>query len=323
MPRVYQMPPEHGNGRTGGFHYAAYNIAMAGTRDGSLGDDRGGNPNIEFPWREPGGTQPQLGVKTFKFVLLPDGKPIVWYLQKNPGRAPYGWIYPQGTIIGEVLMMKCLDGKLRTFEMRTRERLEREWVVDVKCPFPEAVHLAAAIESLKTPPASKTALAHHVSRPAPLVSKTLRDNIHRRPAFDVTAEIDNLPETDAETQAALLESFGFQSAYGLAWRGKCTRPSGVVTPDGYQGTFLGTDESSCNLCHRDVAKPAEVLDYFGRDWYGYVSGSDGQFSHHPVDPRTIADNGGFIPPRFLDIPGLSERFDPVRHADYHKLEGGQ
>lgn len=315
MPRVYQMPDDHPGHQ--GFHFAAYNISANGS-------EPFGNANYEFPWGHPGGTHrvPRGTSATFKGILLPEGKRIVWYRQKDdPSRAPVGWIYPQGTLVIEVMLMKCQDGQWRTYEMRTRERLERSWAVDVKRPCPTALHLSGAIKYLR-PDAEQLAgvsgLVHHVSKPIAAPLRTLADQ-HPRQAFNVEAQVDVLPTGDAKLQAEILDTFEFESALGETWNGdKCFAASGFITPDNFDGSFLGTTENSCNRCHRDVGKHVDNFQP-GRDWYGYVRGSDGIFSASWVDMSTVSGNGYPLATHMIDAPDILERFDPTRHTDYHQL----
>lgn len=318
MPRIYQMPRDHAGHQ--GFHYVSYNISA----DNS---EPFGNPNIEFPWGEPGGTHrcPKGnlpgGVVTFKWLLLPEGKPVVWWERYDRSLSPVAWQYPEGTLVGEVLLLRCKDGQLRTFEMRTRERLARSWTVDIFRPFPTSEHLAQALKSLDTTEqyASATSLLHHVSRPVQLTSHRLYDR-HPRPAFDTTAQIDKLPDIDAKLQAALLENFEFTSALGETFSGdSCFAGTGGVFPENYDASHLGTTDASCNRCHRDVGKHVDLFQPM-RDWYGYVRGSDEVFSMSWVDPSCVSNNGFPNQVRMINRPGIIERFDAARHVGYHPVE---
>lgn len=328
-PKVYQIAYDH---PFPGFHLAAYNMSWGG--NAHTNGDPHGNGNHELPWGVAGGTHRCKpgnvagGVVKFTWMLLPEGKPVVWYERPDDPRvSPVSWIYPVGTKFGEVILKRCKDGQLRTVEMRTRERLERSWTVDILRPFPTAEHLVKALQTLQGEDqyAGATALLHHVSRPVELPESRMFDQHQRQRAFDTRAAHDVLPDLDAKTEAALLDNFEFTSALGETWRGdNCFAPEGGVYPDNYDATHLGTTDASCLRCHRDVGTSVKRFARSPeRDWYGNIRGGDGIFSKSWNHPSCVSPNGAPRRIVMLHQPGIIERYDPSRHVGYHPLEANE
>lgn len=329
MPPAYQFAGP-GQLRTC-FHNLLHNIS-GDPPEAALGHGFGGTA-VDFPWRHPGGTDRTQGTSSFKFFVLPEGRPIVWYLQRrrqsgdnNLGVTElYFWLYPVGTRFGEVLTMRSPQGFDHTYELRVRERIPGGWAVDILRPYPTAESLLEAVRELP-PFRGQAELVQHLSSDAPLPTRTLADSRHRsRRAFEQTASIDVLPPIDPAVVTKLL-SRPFRSALGETWRGKdCYAPTTDsewhIVPRGYDGTFLGNDQTSCRRCHESATLDVEVFDE-RRQWYGNVRGGDQILSFTPIDPACISNNGGPAPVRMLDVPGLVERYDPARHdrATYHAIE---
>ncbi len=115
IPRAYQFFA----GGLQGVHSAYYNISANGS-------EPYGNGNREFPWGHPAGTQRTSGVEVFRFLWLPhdaqgNPRPVVWYRKHLRGDSGdgYGWTFPVGALVGEVLAMTGPDGYAYTFEMRS------------------------------------------------------------------------------------------------------------------------------------------------------------------------------------------------------------
>lgn len=316
MPRTYQFA---GPGdRTAGFHDAYHNIS-GDPDEAAKGHGFGGSGNVEFPWRRPGGTDRTRGVDSFKFVLLPTGRPVVWFTADSHGDCDnnlnvtrlYRWRFPVGTKIGEVLTWKI--GKYDyPFELRIRERLADKWAVDILRPYPTAQILIDAISGVPEFE-GKAALLKHLASKQPLPVRTLADREHRsQMAINVKAAVDELPAIPDAITVKLLNKRPWQSALGETWRDACFAPSGAITPVGYEATFLGTDQTSCKRCHESAGQHVDTFDA-PRQWYGFVRGSDQILSFHPVEPSCISGNGAYQPARIRNIPGVIERFDPQRH----------
>ena len=326
MPRAYQ----DWSGSLQGLHWAHYNISANGS-------EPYGNGNLEFPWGTPAGTHRAQNVSTFRFFRLPRNAagrvlPIVWYRKWYPGDSQpgYAWVFPKGTIFGEVLQMKGPDGFDYTFELRTRERIADTWIVDAFRPFPTSDALAERIRQLRPNWKEQPSLAKlvaHLESPMILTRHTLADQHPLQVTFQSSMGLDLLPPVDDDRLVAqLLTETTFQSALGTDWRvGRngiaasaptTTAPFHVV-PANYDAGFIEVDRVSCMRCHETVGQHVNRFDMF-RDWYGRVRGSDGIFSFHPFAADSISMNGDGVPIRMRDEfvrAGILQRYDRKLHAD--------
>lgn len=224
------------------------------------------------------------------------------------GRIPR-WVFPAGTLFGEVLLVS--DGRYEyPFEMRTREKVVAQWVVDVFRPYPTAEDL---IDALPDGHPIQTHLQS--SGLTPLIVKSDYPNTV---AIFARASVDVLPPfTDPQLVRKLLD-VEFRSAFGQSWRGDCYAPttkSGFsVVPVNYQGTFVGTDNESCAKCHESSQLDISKFE-IPRDWYGHIRGSDRILSFSIADPRLIGRYGSDWRVRPALAP-VVEQYDPARHADY-------
>lgn len=340
MPKVYML--EAFNGGRLSVHNVHHNIS-ADPGEAAKGHGRGGNIRVEFPWRNTAGTDRCGTVKTYKFLRLPAGKPVVWFekrfpqpeafvygkiVRRSPGPVGVSWLFPVGTVVGEVITQRNRHGYDFTFEVRTRERLRDEWVTDVYRPFRNAGELSATIKHSRPEWRDEpihAALVAHLDTPKELPRKRLVDANHTNfHAFDSTASVDVLPPIDEDYAAALLASTEFKSCLGEVWRNHdCYAPTTEadfhIVPKHYDGTFVGSDDTSCKKCHESAGK--HVSEFESRDWYGFACAGDQIISFHPFDPRCIIDDasGGQVIVR--NVPGVIERYDPARHkeADYAPL----
>jgi hypothetical protein len=324
MPECYQI----WDGMLPGVHAVSYNISANDS-------EPYGNGNIEFPWGAAAGTHRTTNVFTFRFLKLPkneQGKtlPVAWYKKVLPGdsQSGYGWVYPVGTVFGEVLTMKAPWGAHYTFELRLRVREHADWNVDVFRPFPTAEDLSKRIQALRPEWRKSGQLAKlvtHLNTPVKMTRQVLSNN-HPGRVIHQAMGVDYLPDAgDDALIAKLLTETTFRSALGSTWRkstnglytcAPTTTARFHVVPANYDAGFIEADRVSCRRCHETTNQ--HVRDFqFGRDWYGRVRGSDGIFSFHPFDPGAISGNGygGSVQMRpELVRGGILERFNPVRHA---------
>lgn len=315
------------------FQWPGYNIS---------GDDLerqkphgfGGNANIEFPWRTPGGLDhAENSIGKFRFFRLPDRKgggvyPVAYFENVLHGSkmGPHlglSWIFPVGTVFGEVLALRDSSGELNTFEVRLRIRQEGYWDVDILRPFPTSKDLEAELRKR-----GKDSLADTVAA-SPVEMKTLRDPLHRNVAFVSKAGEAILPSIDPALAKALLNETPFKSAVGADWKGGANTASSKqafsIVPKDYLGSFLGNDPDSCMECHKHTQKHVDEFDSV-RQWYGRVRGSDGIFTWHPIDARSVSRSGFQMQPlirRDFISAGWVAQFDPAvhKHDRYHLLEG--
>lgn len=327
MPKAYQF----WDGQFPGVHLASYNISANGS-------EPFGNGNREFPWSGPAGTHRAKSVNSFRFLWLPrddEGRPrpVTWYRKRLSGDRSlgYAWIFPVGTILGEVLTLKGPGGDY-TFELRIRQREKDDWGVDVFRPFPTAADLAERIKQLRPDWQEQEHLVRFVEyleADLELPSHTLADRQPLARTFMQTMGIDTLPPLeDAALVRELLTSTTFQSALGATWRfgSNGTRTAAPTThadfhivPASYDAGFVDVDRISCLRCHETVNQNVNRFDR-SRDWYGRIRGSDGIFSFHPFSLDSISGNGFQRPVRMRDelqTAGLLEKFDPARHSPEH------
>lgn len=327
IPKAYQFF----DGAFPGVHAVSYNISANNS-------EPFGNGNIEFPWGTPAGTHRSPGVTTFRFFLLPKDengqtRPVAWF---QPPDGSYSWIFPIGTVFGEVLGVPGSDGKNYTFELRTRRRETGDWTVDVFRPFPTSAHLVDRIKELAPEWKSRDNLVKfisHLEGPQKLPVLVLADQQPAGRPFVQQAGVDTLPSLEDDALVAkLLLTTTFRSAHGKVWRrgsdgvttaAPTTQASFHVVPKYYDAGFVEVDQVSCMRCHSTVSKSVDNFNS-GRDWYGKVRGSDGIFSFHPFEPSSISYHGYSqqVQMRGEFVKGkLLERFDPARHPNrvYHTL----
>jgi hypothetical protein len=300
-----EMPPAYQDwgGGLRGVHSPQYNISANRS-------EPFGNGNREFPWSAPAGTHRTTNVDSFRFLWLPrDGegklRPIVWLHRPLTGdsRAGYSWLYPVGTIFGEVLMVRSPDEHDYTFELRLRIRDVGGWSVNAFRPFPTAADLAQRIKQLRPAwqdNAELAALVEHLQQPIELETRTLSDRQTARTVFSQSMGIDVLPPVGDDTLVIeLLTKTTFQTALHTTWRDgtngtrTCAPTTDApfhVVPASFDAGFIEVESTSCMRCHETVNQHVSRFSP-GRDWYGRIRGSDGIFSFHPFQPSSISYNG--------------------------------
>jgi hypothetical protein len=218
MPRCYQ----DWDAALHGVHLATYNISANDS-------EPFGNGNLEFPWGSPGGMHRAKHVSTFRFIWLPLDEqrktlPVVWYRNRfsHDRVLCYGWTFPVGTIVGEVLLIDRPDGGRIAFEIRVRTRVEGQWDVNVLRPFPRAEDLAQRITELRpdwnVQPDLQQLIAH-LTQPIEMPVGTLQSGHPQRKVFEQVMAIDSLPPIDDPALVVeLLRDTTFRSVVGEDWR---------------------------------------------------------------------------------------------------------
>lgn len=328
MPRCHQ----DWDGGLPGLHSPYYNISANSS-------EPFGNGNREFPWGEAAGTHRASNVYTFRFLWLPqdeNGKtlPVVYYRKHMRGDTAtgYAWMYPAGTVFGEVLCVKTTNNRAVAFELRIRERNQVAWDIDVFRPFPTAESLAERIQEVRENWAQSPAVAQlvtHLTTDRALPQQRLVDNHPQKRVIDQTMGVDALPAiNDDQLVIELLTTTPFTSAQGEVWRkgtnatfthAPTTTARFHIVPANYDGGFIEVDQHSCMRCHETANQHVRNFDA-RRDWYGRVRGSDGIFSWHPFDPSGISRNGQANTPRIrqsLISAGMLAQYDPRIHTAKH------
>lgn len=334
IPRVYQ--------HNGGVHSAWYNISA----------DNGepfGNANREFPWGTPAGAQRVDNLYKFGFVILPrddrgNRLPIVWFGRPAENgvtanihytnESHYAWVYPKGAIVGEVL---CLNrnGSVIPFEVRTRRRELQSWEVAAYRPFPTAKDLLEAVRYI---PGCEQLVAHLEGPPnvVSVVSETrqvtntalrIRSTHPNSKSFEGVARLDELPAIKEDIVTWLLYH-PFKEVQG-EWKEGCFSPTTKeayhIVPAKYRASHVPVDNVTCMQCHKETNAHVRKFQV-GRDWYGFVRGSDGIFSLHPFSASSISHNGFTIPVSFnkkLVDEGIFAPHNPREHSStiYKQIKG--
>lgn len=297
---------------------------------------RGGNANMEFPWRRgtPGGTDNCDNIVTFKAFKLPLAAngvrwPVAVYRTNlvNPinggnDEAGWAWIFPVGTTFYEFIGQEH-RGITYCFEVRSRERLAQSWHTNVYRPFAQASELADALDKLGYDTAT-------IRRPQ-VTTAVVRDRNRNRPEINLQVNEVSLPGLQAQDVAKLLTR-KFVTATDTPWIdgqrpvfAPTTQEGFHIVPRNYRGSIVGVDAQSCMRCHSATNVHARTID-MNTGWYGYTAGSDGILSWHPVEPRTISSNGAsnqFQLRRSFVSAGIVARYDASIHPRevYSRIKG--
>jgi hypothetical protein len=266
---------------------------------------------FHFPFGQPIGVTTNVEVVDFWHVPENGGAvlPVVhWRRDPNQYTHRVEWMFPAGTVFGEVLFM-TESGVRYPFEIRTRTRTVDGWSNDVYRPFPRAIDLADAIE------------ARRVQRPEWQGSATLdalvaqlRDGAlapyhvaatHFPGAFPARdAGIDVLPAlsgSDADLVHELLMTTAFRSTRDLAWKdtggmvafAAAAAGTGSIVPKGFNAAAVRADDTSCSSCHRDAGRPFMTW-YDNILAYGELWGNDEIFTWHPFRLDRFVDATGAV-----------------------------
>lgn len=248
-----------------------------------------------FPFRKAAGTDAVTNSKVVNFWVPPkkDGRvmPVKYWKQANRGR--WHWVFPVGTLFGEVLMQKSPDGTFYPFEIRTRKRYLDGWAVDVFRPFTNADALADAIVAKRPDWESDVKLraaVAHLRTKTNLTRNTMHSVAFTRVFPDIVGALDVIPDLgDAQLVQELLRE-PFQSTEGKIWKeggGLETYAPGSaadfgIVPKGYEMGMIPVNEVSCNRCHVETGHPLKDFE-FDLVLYGEVWGEDRAFTWHLFD----------------------------------------
>lgn len=307
MPKAYQF---------NGTAYSPYYNQAANP-------DPHGNANDELPWREAAGTDHVENLEAVRFIWLPkqpSGKPypIVYRREQLPTKfsdepPSVTWVFPRGSVVGELFTVRSPDGKDFAFEVRTRTKFADGWRMEVFRPYATAGDLAAALQRL-----DRADLAARVKTPLNGSLVSLK-NPHPKTVVNEHAHWQALPKMPPEVVAKLLSGAVFQECSHTVWayQGDQEQHAPAVLPDDafnvvparYEGAVVPVTDASCTRCHQTTLHLAEefapnigraafsVADNH-REWYGRVRGSDGIFSFHPFEPSCISGNGAAYQVRY-------------------------
>jgi hypothetical protein len=201
------------------------------------------------------------------------------------------WIYPVGTIVGEVLMKKFADSSWATYEVRLRLRELDDWEFEREVPFQNLAELQAVAGTVQ---ATEMTLRYH-------------DDLHPTPAFDFTGTVTELGPIQNARQ--LLSAATFRPGFGAT--GFTAQDHENIVPAKFLGGMLGYE--SCVECHKHCQM--HVDRFANRDWYGNQAGSaDGIRTFHPFEPSSIGPpNKPVVLRKSLVEAGMVEMFDTTKH----------
>lgn len=280
---------------------------------------------FRYPWGHTAGTDRCNNCETIKFLTLPVVDeyvlPIVWWRDG----LEYRWVFPRGTVAGEVLFQRNSIGGPYVFEIRTRTKKYDQWDVDVFRPFPRADHFAKAV-------ADKPGLVKFASdtttAKGPFV---LRDN------FGVQAQtgyVDVLPNLEEDLVERLLTETKFKSCHGEHWKAVdnqvCHCPTSNqefnIVPGNYDAGMLEVSDKSCARCHETTSAAIGTFDG-ARVLYGRIWGSDSNFSFSILNPSQAQADAQYAGPAVDLHPAMIQSnlikpFDANVHLEefYHRTE---
>ena len=257
--------------------------------------DRGRN-RWQFPFATTAGTDNSTNVHIENFVAFGDGGPnpiLIERVVRNDNRYQWDWIYPVGTVFGEVIFIKDGDEWLPA-EIRTRKKYPSGWGMNVFRPFPTAESLVVAIRKLRPDymmNVNLSKLVRHLENDQTLEPKTLSAKAKLSSTFSQEGWVDSLPDfTDSNLVRKLLRNTEFVAAYGTAWKSNgsqvtyaaTTNHSLSVVPNHYDAGLLEVTDAACMRCHRETGRLVSEF-YSDLYLYGELWGKDGIFSFHPYD----------------------------------------
>jgi hypothetical protein len=272
--------------------------------------DRG---DFHFPFGRPTGVPDgESAVVDFWHVPRRSGSilPVVWWMREpNANTHRLEWLFPAGTVFGEVLFIVDTDGVWYPFEIRIRTRIPEKWVVEIFRPFPSNEHLAKAIEDarpLRPEWMAQTELDDYLVylRDSTTLVPGLLEADHFPGAMDpITGARDVLPPlTDSSILRYLLLNTPYRSTLAIAWKyyggdlytwAPTTDARFSTVPRHYNGTFFNTTDEVCSTCHRDAGRPFRDF-YIELATHGEVWGQDETFSWHPFDNASFVDASGDV-----------------------------
>jgi hypothetical protein len=290
------IPPAYQDWGSGlpGIHSPLYNISA------SKPAEPFGNANREFPWGTTAGLDRTNNANTIRFVVLPD-KPIRWWREPLPHDTyggTYRWVYPEGTVFGEILNVVNEEGYSFPFELRVRVRGKEKWSINVYRPFPTPEDLVERVRQLGREDESAKAFIDYFKGERTGAVGRLR-NEHPVEVFDEVAFEESLPPLKPATVEKLLTETPFQPVRSQIWGvsasnkvafAPTTKEDFHIIPKNYTGAYFAVSDQSCMRCHETVQKSTNDFQRF-RDWYGRVRGSDAIFSFHIFDPSCISYGG--------------------------------
>jgi len=292
-----------------------------------------------FPFRKAAGTDNTIGVRVFNFWAPPKkgGQvlPVRWWKLSERGR--WRWVFPVGTMFGEVLYQVSPSGEWVVFEVRTRTRYRDGWGVDLFRPFRTAKSMANAIKQRRPDwqdSSNLTTVVGHLESSSSLVAHRLTSTAFGKVFPPINGALDRIPAIDdADLVKELLTRFPFVSMEGAIWKeggGLETYAPGSlgefsIVPRNYEMGMIPVNEISCNRCHSETGRRIGEFDS-ATVLYGEVWGEDRIFTWHMFDPNNrifgtwdAVDGSRVVNPRLVSA-GLLLNGEPTpAEPDYKTL----
>lgn len=252
----------------------------------------------QFPFATTAGTDRATNIKVVNFMALPheNGRPLgipIWTVLRNANRPQWMWVYPNGTVFGEMIFVTS-GADILPSEIRTRTRYASGWATNAFRPFPTAASLAMAVKAKRADWISKPNLSRmiqHLENPATMTAKTLAAKAALAETFQQQGALDTLPDfEDPALVKELLTTTTFVSAYETPWKesgaqktyAASTASAVSIVPTNYEAGMFEVNEQSCMRCHKESGRLVSDF-YDGLYLYGEIWGKDGIFSFHPFD----------------------------------------
>lgn len=299
------LPQCHQNEVDGGkigFYHNTINPAGSG--------DVFGQPNQEFPWRHPLGTD-HAGGYNLRFLILPEGKKIKYkvgyvnpYFYGRTGNTLI-WTYPDGTIFGEIITV-ANNNEIYPSIVRLRIKTNEVWKFRIYMARRSRDELISWIKINVSGWFLDKDLSNYVDKnrfdyygiTSFLKREELSFNNVARQVVNNETILDKLPNFDKEIVKKLLGQTKFQLITSWVNNGvyesfaPTTDSDFNIVPKHYFGGLVSKRE--CMNCHNTTLQHAQLFNNT-RDWYHRVRGSDSIISFHIIDPQTISYNNGYVP----------------------------
>jgi hypothetical protein len=270
------------------------------------------------------GLDPKAKIRTYFFISLPkdkDGNLQKIDLTKN-GRRRRGedgnlwrWVFPVGTVSGEVVYATDSDGKSHVLEVRVRTKDKRRGAQksDIFVATPSKQSLVDRLSDIET---THPDLGTEISRVrSELASSEIypislgNPGKYQLRGIDSKGATVHLPKM-SEALAKVILDTPFKSSVGTIWdsqgRTVASAPTtsqsfGIVPQHSTRGA-LTVSRETCNQCHNLANEQISSL-YPNRgkgldetlrattDLYGNLPGNDGNLRWHPFDPSRLKDFG--------------------------------
>jgi hypothetical protein len=299
----------------------------------------GADYKFKFPFRGVAGTDNVTNLKVFNFWAPPkqNGRvlPVRWW--KSSARGRWNWVFPVGTVFGEVLFQQGPDQNWYVFEVRTRKRHLEGWEPNVFRPFATAAQLEQAIVARRPQwhrDANLARFVDHLKNRETLVAHTMRSEAYHKIFPPIQGALDKLPViNDKQLVVELLTGHRFRSTEGQIWKengqletyAPASEDDFSIVPKGYEMGMIAVNEESCNRCHIETGRRLGDLEPVIQ-LYGEVWGEDRLFTWHLFQPHRYifntwddVDGSRMVNPRMVQANLLRNERPAANDTVYRQL----